>query len=61
MITSHAQEANSKQMENPLFICYECGQPVIAYDGRFFRTCAHDAPIVATPEAAKIVKPNTIP
>lgn len=51
-----AQQAADAQMQSPLFRCGECAEPVIAYNGRFFRTCEHlDAPIIATPEAAKAV------
>lgn len=43
-------------MQAPLFVCSQCGEPVIAFNGRFFRTCEHlDAQILATPDAAKAV------
>jgi len=46
-------------MQAPLFRCSECNEPVIAYNGRFFRTCEHlAAQVVATPEAAKAVNAN---
>ena len=54
-----AQQATDAQMQAPLFRCAECNEPVIAYNGRFFRTCDHvTATIVATPEAAKAVNAN---
>lgn len=51
-----AQAAADAQMQAPLFVCSQCGEPVIAFNGRFFRTCEHlDAQILATPDAAKAV------
>lgn len=52
-----AQLAADQQTQSPLFKCSECGEPVIVYGQRFFRTCQHfNAAIVATPEAAKVVQ-----
>ena len=54
-----AQAAADAQMQAPLFRCSECGEPVIVFAGRFFRTCEHlQASIVATPDAAKAVNAN---
>jgi len=51
-----AQQAADEQMQAPLFRCSECNEPVIAYNGRFFRTCEHlAAQVIATPEAAKAI------
>jgi hypothetical protein len=51
-----AQQAQDEQIQRPLFACGECGEVVVAFNGRFFRTCEHvDAAILATPEAAKAV------
>jgi hypothetical protein len=53
------QQAVDQQMLAPLFTCGECGEPVICFGQRFFRTCEHHAGvIVATPEAAKVVNAN---
>jgi predicted ATP-dependent serine protease len=50
------QAAADAQRETPLFVCGECGEPVIVWNGRFFRTCEHyDSAINATPAAAKVV------
>lgn len=54
-----AQAAADAQMQAPLFVCSQCGEPVIAFNGRFFRTCEHlAAQVVATPEAAKAINAN---
>lgn len=51
-----AQAAAEKQMAHPLFVCAECGEPVIAYAGRQFRTCEHvEGGVLATPEGIKAV------
>jgi hypothetical protein len=50
------QQATDVQMQDPLFRCGECAEPVVVFNGRFFRTCDHlTADILATPEAAKAV------
>lgn len=36
-----ASEATEQQTDNPLMICNECEQPVIAYGGRLFWLCEH--------------------
>jgi len=55
-MTTAQQQATDQQMQNPLFRCGECSEPVIVYGQRFFRTCAHtNAAIVAMPQAAKVV------
>jgi hypothetical protein len=51
-----SQQATDQQMQNPLFCCGECSEPVIVYGQQFFRTCEHtDAAIFAMPQAAKVV------
>jgi len=55
-MTTAPQQAADQQMQNPLFRCGECSEPVIVYGQRFFRTCAHsEAAIIALPQAAKVV------
>lgn len=36
-----AENAQIEQMESPYFICSECGEPVILFNGRKFFTCPH--------------------
>ena len=49
-----AQEATEQQTDNPLFVCTNCGEAVIVYSGKFFRTCEHvDSLIAATYDGLK--------
>lgn len=43
----NAQQAAEQQQENPLFVCTECGDPVVVFGGNYFRTCEHTASLVA--------------
>lgn len=49
-----AQTSAEQQQENPWYVCSECGEPVVIYGGREFKTCACDPmQIVLTPEGVK--------
>ncbi|CAB4136899.1 hypothetical protein UFOVP313_3 [uncultured Caudovirales phage] len=53
-MNTEAQQVADEQMEDPLLRCGTCGEPVIVFDARFFRTCEHlEAVIVATDKAAR--------
>lgn len=36
-----ASEAEAVQTENPLFVCADCGEPVIIYEANLFFMCEH--------------------
>lgn len=36
-----AQAAAEQQQAEPLYTCSVCGEPVLVYGGRTFRTCEH--------------------
>lgn len=45
----HAQRAAEEQQADPLFVCTACGEPVLVFNGAYFRTCDHsEAPVAAT-------------
>ena len=51
-----AQKATTEQQADPYFICDECGEPVVSYKGRFFRTCDHlEADINTTARGMKAI------
>lgn len=53
---TNAQTATDAQVEEPLFRCGECDEPVIVFDKRFFRTCEHyNGVIIATAKAAEVI------
>jgi hypothetical protein len=55
-MTTPEQQATDAQFQAPLFRCAECQEPVVVWGARFFRTCEHlSAPIIATPEAARVI------
>lgn len=51
-----AQTAAEQQQDTPLFVCVECGEPVVVYGGYFFHTCEHvNSMVVATRDGLKAV------
>ena len=38
---TNAQKAADDQQADPLYTCAECGEPVIIFNGKSFRTCDH--------------------
>lgn len=54
MDKSPAQLAAEQQQETPLYVCAECGETVIVYEGVAFRTCVcPDSKIVLTEEGVR--------
>lgn len=50
------QQAATHQQEAPLFVCDECGEPVIVFKGKQFKTCEHaDAAVNVTPLGIKAI------
>lgn len=49
-----AQLAAEQQQEIPLYVCSECGETVVVFNGRSFPTCACDPMnIVVTTEGVR--------
>lgn len=47
-MTPEEREAINAQEDTPMFVCGDCGAPVIVYGGNTFRACEHfDAQVVA--------------
>jgi len=47
-----AQQSAEEQQANPMYTCGVCGEPVVVFDGKCFRTCDHvDAPVIANLQA----------
>jgi hypothetical protein len=43
-----AQQAAEAQQANPVYTCADCGEAVVIFDGKTFKTCEHtDAAVLA--------------
>ena len=46
------EQPNIAQNEPPLYLCFECNEPVFFVDGIIYRPCGHDdAPVLANLQA----------
>lgn len=59
-MTNPAQEAAERQAETPLAVCGTCGEPVVLYGGRQFRTCDHVvSEVTLTQEGIRVLADST--
>jgi len=60
-MTPEERSKIESQEANPMYVCGECGAPVIVFNGKVFRTCEHaDAIVVANLSAVVYGQGSTV-